>query len=127
MTAYFVAAPISREERRAIWEALSEVYVDNEVHWSSVAQALAPYDMALLEAIFWEEVSPSCAMNMMAPAPPVWIAFNLDELEAEVRAWKAACGKSRKARIMHRLSVLWWRVWNRDVWRLVKKNIRQGR
>ncbi len=124
MAAYFVAAPISREERRAIWDALSEVYVDNEVHWPFVAQALAPYDMALLEAIFWEEVSPSCAMNMMGPAPAVWVAFDMDELETGICTWKAACDKSRKARIMHRLSVLWWRVWNRGVWLLVKNNIR---
>ncbi|MDW5416453.1 hypothetical protein R6242_07685 [Iodobacter sp. CM08] len=72
----------SREE---IWEALSDLFVDNEIDYQEIAGKVRGVDLNPLERILFEEVAPYCAPNLSVPAPSVWSGFDKAELLKGVR------------------------------------------
>jgi hypothetical protein len=75
---------LAREDRVKIWSALSDIFVDNEVDYKSIAKVLKPYKKSSVEEIFFTEVAPLCYSNMQTPVPPIWTAFDTAWLESEI-------------------------------------------
>jgi hypothetical protein len=76
--------------RRAVWLALSALYLDTEqtpAMREAGANALAqsPYTLDDLRTILAEEVHPACAANLMSPAGE-WAGFDEDWLERRILA-----------------------------------------
>src|SRR5271165_4582415 len=76
--------------RRAVWLALSALYLDTEqtpAMCEAGANALAqsPYTLDDLRTILAEEVHPACAANLMSPAGE-WAGFDEDWLERRILA-----------------------------------------
>lgn len=109
--------------REDIWEALSEVFIDNEVDYSLVARAVAGVPLAELERIFFEEVAPYCGPNLLSPVPPVWSGFSREPLVAAIRGRIERVRASRLAAWRHRLWVLCVRRIFAAQWRCLAESV----
>lgn len=71
--------------RRKVWLAFSELYLDNEVHYPSVADALArsPYSLETLRDILRNEVHPVVCFNLLSAAGE-WAGFDEGVLSARI-------------------------------------------
>jgi hypothetical protein len=76
------------ENRRPVWRALSDLFLDTELqnsHLSYIARTLAesPYTLAEIETILFREVYPVCIPNMHCVAGE-WSGFNYEWLEETI-------------------------------------------
>lgn len=71
--------------RRKVWLALSELYLDNETHDPSIADALArsPYSLETLRDILQYEVHPVVCFNLLSAAGE-WAGFDESVLSARI-------------------------------------------
>ncbi|MBS7457288.1 DUF7079 family protein [Coralloluteibacterium stylophorae] len=102
--------PLSDEEvdlRRAVWSALSELYLDTEPPWEAVAAtcAASPFSLDALRRILFDEVDPVLRFNMSSVAG-VWQGFD--------EAWLVAAIRARRRRPWPRLA---WFEERRYPWR----------
>ncbi|MFQ2203538.1 hypothetical protein ACK325_15480 [Aeromonas hydrophila] len=86
-------------------EALSDLFVDNEVDFELIAQVAQGFPVAHVEMVLFEWVAPVCYTNTLAPVPPIWTGFERDSLWVEVQrllAREAKAGFAKKLSIMLR-------------------------
>jgi hypothetical protein len=86
-------------------EALSDLFVDNEVDFELIAQVARGFPVAHVEMVLFEWVAPVCYTNTLAPVPPIWTGFERDSLWAEIQrlqAREAKAGFAKKLPIMLR-------------------------
>lgn len=84
------------ENRRPVWAALSDLFLDTELqqyHLAYIARILAesPYSLAEIETILYREVYPVCIPNMLSVAGE-WAGFSDEWLEEAIlkhvnRSW----------------------------------------
>ena len=103
---------LAREDRVKIWSALSDIFVDNEVDYKSIATALKPYKKSSVEEIFFTEVAPLCYSNMQTPVPPIWTAFDTAWLESEIDKMLKAREVSATRRLKDKMFIAYlrWRL-----------------
>ncbi|KVU25794.1 hypothetical protein WK66_13255 [Burkholderia ubonensis] len=67
---------------------MSDLFVDNEVDYKAVAEALVRdcpnMDRAELKRTLFEEVAPVLGTNGLTPAPSVWMGFDGDAVMRDV-------------------------------------------
>ena len=120
------------EQRRAdVWEALSDAFIDNEVHYEFIARRIAGIPNAELREIFFNEVAPQCGPNLLTTIPPIWAGFDRESLAQCIREMLQNNRRSRWARIKHRITVALFRrrfrrVWERIEWELARKTEHTG-
>lgn len=109
-----MADTLSDERREAIWEALSDAFVDNEVDYRYIASRVADVSPIELKEIFFTEVAPHCGPNMMSPIPPIWGVFDRVELAKGIRAMLGRARNSWIARLRYKSFVAYckWRFQN---------------
>jgi|TARA_R100000541_G_scaffold2163_6_gene7692 hypothetical protein len=71
-----VGSVLTREEQVRLWEALSDVFVDNAVDYVSMAASLKDYELSTIETAFFVDVAPACYSNLQTAIPPIWTAFD---------------------------------------------------
>jgi hypothetical protein len=84
--------PQTLADRRPVWEALSELYLDTDTSlfetWVADVLAASPYTVEELEGILIYEVRPVCLWNAFYWE---WVGFDPDWLEREIirvrRSW----------------------------------------
>ncbi len=84
---------LEQKEREEQWYEPSELFVDNEICWRGIVRDCVKYDLSFLRQVFFEEVAPYCGPNLCITIPPVWSAFDRNELVAGIRhalAWSKA-------------------------------------
>jgi hypothetical protein len=74
--------------RRPVWEALSEVFLDAEIPIADLQRlgrtlAASPYTVDEVEEILYDEVYPVCIWNLLC-ITAVWPLFETDWLQAEI-------------------------------------------
>jgi len=83
-----MADSVSPRERRNCWLVMSDLFVDNEVDYKAVAEALVRdcpnMNQAELKRTLFEEVAPVLGTNGLTPAPSVWTGFNGDDVLRDV-------------------------------------------
>ena len=74
-------------QRRPVWAALSDLFLDTDVHlfreYNAQILAASPYSLEELDAILREEVSPACAFNLSLVAGE-WVGFDPGWLEERI-------------------------------------------
>ena len=117
---------LTGQRRVDVWEALSDAFIDNEVHYEFIARRIAGIPKAELREIFFNEVAPQCGPNLLATIPPIWAGFDRESLAQSIREMLQSNRRSRWARIKHRTTVALFRrrfrrVWERIEWELSRK------
>ncbi len=103
-------------EREALWEILSDLFVDGEICWRGIIRGCVGYDPDLLRQILFDDVLPYCGPNIMAPIPPVWNGFERESLIAGIRAKRAAREASLWRQCLHTAQIWFYRWWFRELW-----------
>ena len=82
------AATEDISQRRPVWEALSELFLDTELQLDDLQRlgsslAASPYTLEEIEAILYDEVYPVCIWNLRCVAGE-WAGFNGDALQEAI-------------------------------------------
>ncbi|MDQ1885558.1 hypothetical protein RA180_16350 [Aeromonas salmonicida] len=83
-------------------EALSDLFVDNEVDFEYIARVSRAFPIPHVEKALFEWVAPVCHTNTLTPVPPIWTGFERDSLWTEIQsllAEEAKAGFARKLSI----------------------------
>jgi predicted phosphoadenosine phosphosulfate sulfurtransferase len=118
---------ISDAQRQAIWEGLSDVFVDNEINYDYIAWKVGDVAINLLEEIFFNEVAPVCGPNAMEVIPPVWACFDPEDLAKCIREMQMRNQKSLFARLKHRIAVKFYRLRFGGYWKEVVAELEKRR
>jgi hypothetical protein len=104
------------DNRRRVWEALSDLYLDTDTslsrQWRANILAACPYSLQELERILIEEVHPVCRSNLLCLAGE-WAGFDQQWLEARILRRSRSRSPFRRfalARITVPRSTEWWRT-----------------
>lgn len=65
-------------------EALSDIFIDNEVDYNYIASIAKNFPIDLVEYIFFEWITPVCYPNLCTPIPTVWAGFKPDILWKDI-------------------------------------------
>ena len=71
---------LSDTHREDIWEALSDAFIDNEVHYEFIARRVAGIPRDQRKQILYTEVAPQCGPNLLTVIPPIWSGFDRRDL-----------------------------------------------
>jgi hypothetical protein len=80
--------PTDIEGRHRLWEALSDLYLDNEpterdFEWIAEVCASSPYSLEEIDCIMFAEVYPALIGNLLSPAGE-WAGFNAEWLNNKI-------------------------------------------
>ena len=99
-----------------IWEALSDAFIDNEVHYELIARRVAGIPREQRKQIFYTEVAPQCGPNLLTVIPPIWSGFDRRDLAESIREMLERNRHSALARFKHRITVALLRWHFRCIW-----------
>ena len=111
------------QDRSRIRLVLSQVFVDTEIDYRSIAEQLGTADHRMLERIFFEEVAPVCYPNLRAPVPPVWTMFDAEWLQAEIENRLASRRNSACAAIKHKVLCGYLRLAFSEEWKRLEAEL----
>lgn len=114
---------MTKDEDVRLWSALSEVFVDHDVDYADLARRVAGFERSRVKEAFFAEVAPVCAVNLLAPVPPVWTAFDSRWLAETIERARAARRSSAFRRLCHRGLVIYLRYRLREEWRCIERNL----
>lgn len=118
---------IVEAEREAIWEIMSEFFVDNEIDYDYWAQKISKYPIHILKDIYFNEVAPVCGPNVLTPAPPIWQCFDAESVVKEIKANLSKRRDSFFYRMRYDADVLFYRVACHSFWTPVEQAILRNR
>ncbi|MDE9535316.1 DUF7079 family protein [Xenorhabdus bovienii] len=105
-------------------EALSSIFVDNEVDYEYIASVAKNFPLEHVEMVLFEWVAPVCYTNGLTPAPPVWTFFEREQLWEdiqELRRKQMAAGMIGKMQVNIRWCFLRWYL--KKEWQHLKKKL----
>lgn len=118
---------VASDRQEAIWEALSDAFVDRDVDYALVAKDLFGIPVAELKEIFFVEVAPYCAPNLLTVVPPIWTGFEPANLARSIREMQAHNQRCIATRLKHRVVVAFYRVYFRKLWESIEAELRNQR
>ncbi|CDL86933.1 MULTISPECIES: DUF7079 family protein [Xenorhabdus] len=66
-------------------EALSYIFVDNEVDYEYIASVAKHFPLEHVEMVFFEWVAPVCYSNGLTPVPTTWTFFDREQLWEDIQ------------------------------------------
>ncbi|WP_241730240.1 DUF7079 family protein [Pseudomonas sp. SST3] len=115
----------TRQDQVRLWEALSDVFVDNFIDYASVAGNLNGYDRSTIETAFFVEVAPACYSNLQAPIPPIWTAFDPTWLAETIDRIHEARRSSLLRRLRDRALIAYLRYRLKPEWQRIEMALGQ--
>jgi hypothetical protein len=119
--------PVSEdiENRRPVWRALSDLFLDTDtslsLEWRARELSKSPYSIDELEEILIVEVYPACRSNLLSIAGE-WAGFDMDWLERKIQSRAKSPLKALHAFNLGRLTVP-----TSAEWRATKQAVRTNR
>lgn len=110
---------LDQNKRHQIWYELSDIFIDNEVSFEYIAKQISDVNIETLKYIFFNEVAPHCAKNLMSIIPPVWSGFNKKELIDDIEIML----KSRNNSLLFRFWVYYVRLKHKEDWIKLEKEL----
>lgn len=103
-----MADSVSPTERQDCWLAMSDLFVDNEVDYKSIAETLTRHCPGMTDAelrrTFFNEVAPVLGTNGLTPAPSVWTGFDGEEVIKDI---SERLSRQRESVVFRVTSGLW--------------------
>ncbi|WP_446469032.1 DUF7079 family protein [Xenorhabdus stockiae] len=105
-------------------EALSTIFVDNEVDYEEIASVVKYFSVEHVETVFFEWVAPVCYTNGFTPVPYIWTFFERKQLWEDIQSFhkeRAMAGIVSKIKTNIKLFLL--RKYFEDDWRKLQKSL----
>ena len=109
-------------------EALSDIFVDNEVDYEYIASVARNFPLKHVESVLFEWVAPVCYTNALSPVPPIWSGFESEALWRDIQeliAKEKSAGLVRKG--MANIRQRYLRKEYADEWRKLSAVLNQQR
>lgn len=116
---------LTEEREEEVWEALSDAFIDNEVHYEFIARRVLGIPLGELKGKFFLQVAPLCGPNLLATIPPMWEGYDRQALAESIREMLACNQHSALARLRHRIVVAFFRWHCRDIWKEIETELRK--
>lgn len=116
---------LTDERAEEVWEALSDAFIDNEVHYEFIARRVFGVPLGELREMFFSEVAPQCGPNLLATIPPMWEGYDREALAECIREMLARNQHSALARLKHRVAVAFFRWHCRDIWKEIEAEVKK--
>lgn len=124
-TSHLMGSHSKRQDQVRLWEALSDVFVDNAVDYAGVARELKGYDRSAIETAFFTDVAPACYSNMQAVIPPIWTAFDPTWLAETIDRIREARRSSSLRRLRDRAFIAYLRYRLKPEWQCIEMALDQ--
>lgn len=115
----------SIEERNAVWMALSDLFVDNEVSYDHIAERVSHLTMSEVEHILFFEVAPVCMRNLLVLKPAICKGFSeeyvIPNIQHHLQRWQEEQLYQRTVRY----KIKFYKVFMRHDWRKLATKIAQ--
>ena len=112
------------DQRQAVWMALSDLFIDNEIGYESIAQRVAHLSIPEIQHILFYEVAPVCMSNLLVLNPENSKGFTEDDVlpkvEQHLKKMKANSLYRQKVRIKAKL----YRIFLKQDWLKIMEEIR---
>ncbi|WP_339526902.1 DUF7079 family protein [Pseudomonas sp. EL_65y_Pfl2_R96] len=115
------------EERSYVYWALSDAFVDTEVDYEAIARETEDYDPEEIKRILYHEVAPVCHTNLESVIPMIWSAFNLENLEADIKKTLEARKKNYFRQQKDRLLIRWLKFRYKYIWAEIAKHYNKNK
>ncbi|MGV6956829.1 DUF7079 family protein [Pseudomonas chlororaphis] len=110
------------EERSYVYWALSDAFVDTEVDYEAIARQTEAYDPEEIKRILYHEVAPVCHTNLETVIPMIWSAFNLENLEKDIKKTLKARNESYFRQKKDKLLIRWLEFRYKYIWLEIAKH-----
>lgn len=111
-------------QRQAVWMALSDLFIDNEIGYESIAQRVAHLSIHKIQHILFYEVAPVCMSNLLVLRPENSKGFTEDyvlpRVEQHLKKMKTNSLYRQKIRIKAKL----YRMFLKQDWLKIMEEIR---
>ncbi len=112
------------DQRQAVWMALSDLFIDNEIGYESIAQRVAHLGIPEIQHILFYEVAPVCMSNLLVLNPENSKGFTEDDVlpkvEQHLKKMKTNSLYRQKVRIKAKL----YRIFLKQDWLKIMEEIR---
>ena len=112
-------------QRQAVWMALSDLFIDNEIGYESIAERVAHLSIPEIQHILFYEVAPVCMSNLLVLSPENSKGFTEDyvlpKVEQHLKKMKTNSLYRQKVRIKAKL----YRMFLKQDWLKIMEVIRQ--
>jgi hypothetical protein len=114
------------EERSYVYWALSDAFVDTEVDYKAIARQTEAYDPEEIKRILYHEVAPVCHTNLETVIPLIWSAFNLENLEKDIKRTLKARNESYFRQKKDKLLIRWLEFRYKYIWLEIAKHYKNS-
>ncbi|AZD98382.1 hypothetical protein M5C90_17915 [Pseudomonas chlororaphis subsp. piscium] len=114
------------EERSYVYWALSDAFVDTEVDYEAIARQTEAYDPEEIKRILYHEVAPVCHTNLETVIPMIWSAFNLENLEKDIKRTLKARNESYFRQKKDKLLIRWLEFRYKYIWLEIAKHYKNS-
>lgn len=114
------------DAQEAVWVALSDLFVDNEIDHEHIARRVAHLSVSEVEHILFYEVAPICMSNLLVPISSIWQMFDenyiIKEIKQHLRKFNSNKFYHRKVRLQVKL----YKILLKNDWAKVAAQIRKA-
>lgn len=116
-----MGSSMTKQQKADVRWALSDAFVDNEVDYAAIARRTREFDRDEVKRILFEEVAPICHSNLESTLPTIWLCFNRQELEDDIKKMLGAKENSWFKRKANALLVTWLKSRYKYIWTEIEK------
>lgn len=114
---------ILTDEQR-VWMALSDLFIDNEIGYESIAERVAHLSIPEIQHILFYEVAPVCMSNLLALSPANAKGFTEDDVLPKVQQHLKKMKASTLYRQKVRIKAKFYRMFLKQDWLKIMEEIR---
>ena len=113
------------DQRQEVWMALSDLFIDNEIGYESVAQRVAHLSIHEVQHILFYEVAPVCMSNLLVLRSVNCKGFTEDYMFSKVQRHIQKMQTDRLYRQRIRIKAKFYKIFLKQDWLKVMEVIRQ--
>ncbi len=111
-------------QRQAVWMALSDLFIDNEIGYESIAERVAHLSIPEIQHVLFYEVAPVCMSNLLVLSPENSKGFTEDDIFPTVEQHLQKMKTDRLYRQKVRLKAKFYKVFLKQDWLKIMEEIR---
>ncbi len=104
------------DQRQAVWMALSDLFIDNEIGYESIAERVAHLSIPEIQHVLFYEVAPVCMSNLLVLTPANSKGFTEDDIFPKVEQHLQKMKMDRLYRQKVRLKAKFYKVFLKQDW-----------
>lgn len=110
-------------KKRELWSALSDLFIDNEINYSAIANKVQNYSSDTIEYSLFYEIAPICSPNLSSSIPFVWSFFEIDAIAPLIEEHILRYGSEKLYKLKIDILVCYYKFQYKSEWLELQKEI----